>query len=222
MAYLCEDLQSPARLYIKQCSHCELKYFGKTIRKSIEDYQGSGKKWNNHLKKHNSVAIHLWNSKWYYDTSITRFATKFSKINNIMGSDIWANLKEENGLDGGWETVVWDDMRRKLKSEERKGMNTLRKKDGTTFFGNITDINYVDVFPSRYNRVYVKDRNGNTFNVEKDDPRFATGEIFGLNKGKVGLADHLNKNDKKCVHCGFVTTKGNIVRWHNDNCKERK
>ena len=29
--------------------------------------------------------------------------------------------------------------------------------------------------------------------------------------------------DKKetCIHCGVVTTKGNIVRWHNDKCKRK-
>lgn len=25
-----------------------------------------------------------------------------------------------------------------------------------------------------------------------------------------------------CIHCGFVSNKANIVRWHNDNCKTDK
>lgn len=28
-----------------------------------------------------------------------------------------------------------------------------------------------------------------------------------------------NQKKYKCIHCGLVTTKGNITRWHNDNCK---
>ena len=90
----------PTRLYIKQCPHCALKYFGKSIRTDIEKYIGSGIKWKNHLTKYNVTPTHLWSSDWYYDTSISRFAIKFSRINKIVTSDKWANLTEENGLDG--------------------------------------------------------------------------------------------------------------------------
>ena len=24
-----------------------------------------------------------------------------------------------------------------------------------------------------------------------------------------------------CIYCGIVSTKGNVVRWHNDNCKRK-
>ena len=220
MTYLYEELQAPTRLYIKQCSHCNLKYFGKHTGQDIGKYLGSGTKWKNHLKKHNAKSIHLWNSDWYYNTSIKRFALKFSHINKIVESDNWANLKPEDGLEGGWDSIVWDDERRKNKSLQRKNMNTLVDKEGNTFFGYMTEIDYIRVFPTRYNKVYVRDTSGNEFTVDKNDERFQTGEIFGLNKGKKGLADHLNKKNEICVHCGFVSTKGNIVRWHNNNCKE--
>jgi hypothetical protein len=102
MNYLYEAIQ-PTRLYIKQCPHCGLKYFGKSTREDIKSYRGSGTRWNNHLKKHKVAPLHLWNSDWYHDTSIKRFATKFSRINKIVSSANWANLKEENGLEGGFE-----------------------------------------------------------------------------------------------------------------------
>lgn len=38
MTYLYEELSAPTRLYIKQCSHCDLKYFGKTILEDIQSY----------------------------------------------------------------------------------------------------------------------------------------------------------------------------------------
>ena len=98
MTYLYEALEKPTRLYIKQCSHCGLKYFGKSVRNDITKYHGSGKRWQQHLKKHKSSPIHLWNSDWYYDTSITKFALKFSRINKIVESDSWANLIEETGI----------------------------------------------------------------------------------------------------------------------------
>lgn len=104
MNYLYENIK-PTRLYIKKCPHCNLKYFGKTSRKNIKDYFGSGIRWNNHLKFHKVEPMHLWNSDWYYDTSISRFALKFSRLNKIVASNLWANLKEEDGLTGGWDYV---------------------------------------------------------------------------------------------------------------------
>lgn len=102
MNYLYESIQ-PTRLYIKQCPHCGLKYFGKTTLEDVKTYRGSGTKWNNHLDCHSVEPIHLWNSDWYHDTSISRFALRFSRMNSIVSSKQWANLKEENGLDGGWD-----------------------------------------------------------------------------------------------------------------------
>lgn len=101
MKYLYEALDKPARLYIKQCPHCGLKYFGKTVVENIEQYQGSGARWRRHLEKHRVEPVHLWNSDWYYDKSISRFALKFSRINQIVESTKWANLAEENGINGG-------------------------------------------------------------------------------------------------------------------------
>lgn len=101
MTYLYEALDKPTRLYIKKCSHCGLKYFGKTVSEDIENYKGSGIRWQRHLKKHHAKSIHLWSSDWYYNTSIVRFATKFSNINKIVESKEWANLIPENGINGG-------------------------------------------------------------------------------------------------------------------------
>lgn len=101
MNYLYSTLEKPTRLYIKKCPHCDLKYFGKSVSLDIEKYQGGGTKWRSHLKEHNVKSIHLWNSDWYYDTSIIRFALKFSYINNIVKSKNWANSIPENGINGG-------------------------------------------------------------------------------------------------------------------------
>lgn len=101
MKYLYKALDKPTRLYIKQCPHCGLKYFGKTTKENVKEYKGSGVRWTRHLKKHKVESVHLWNSDWYYDKSIARFALKFSRINKIVESKNWANLKDEDGLAGG-------------------------------------------------------------------------------------------------------------------------
>ncbi len=104
MNYLYDTIR-PTRLYIKQCPKSGLKYFGKTVRHDIEKYPGSGTRWIRHLNKHGVKPVHLWNSEWYYDTSISRFAVLFSRLNQIVDNPAWANLKEENGIDGGWDHV---------------------------------------------------------------------------------------------------------------------
>lgn len=118
----------PTRLYIKQCAHCDKKYYGKSTSNNIENYEGSGKLWKLHLKKHNCKSIHLWNSNWYYDEdSIKADAKRFSIENNIIKSDKWFNLKEENGIDGGDNSVFID---YSIMSKLFSGDNNPAKKPG--------------------------------------------------------------------------------------------
>ena len=97
-------------LYIATHNKTGLKYFGKTDRfhteKELqESYHGSGKYWKNHLNKHgDDVTMEI----WYQDDNqeaVTRLALMFSETYNIVESKEWANLKPENGLDGGWDHV---------------------------------------------------------------------------------------------------------------------
>jgi hypothetical protein len=41
------------------------------------------------------------------------------------------------------------------------------------------------------NTVSVKDKDGNTFRVYKDDPRYLSGELVGVNKGLTLVEDNL-------------------------------
>ena len=92
----------PTYLYIKQHSVTGLKYFGKTTRPDPYKYLGSGVRWIRHINKHDKQFVDtLWVSDLYYDTSISEHALHFSHENNIVESIEWANLKPENGLDGG-------------------------------------------------------------------------------------------------------------------------
>jgi len=86
-------------LYIKTHLETGLKYFGKTT-KNPENYKGSGKYWKKHLKKHgNYVKTEILNV-FDNEKECTNFALEFSKRNNIVESNKWANLIDENGLDG--------------------------------------------------------------------------------------------------------------------------
>lgn len=93
-------------LYVKSCPHCGIKYFGKTIQDPYV-YTGSGKYWLRHLKKHNVKAQTV--EVWTFDNQekCTDFALQFSRDNNIVESNNWANLKPETATDGGTFLVGW-------------------------------------------------------------------------------------------------------------------
>ena len=92
----------PTFLYIKQHSITGIKYFGKTTKDPYK-YNGSGKHWKRHIKKHGSEHIKtIWVSEPFIDSElISEYALTFSKEHNIVESKDWANLMEENGLAGG-------------------------------------------------------------------------------------------------------------------------
>lgn len=87
-------------LFIKQHKKTGLKYFGKTAKKDPYSYNGSGKYWLRHLKKHGKKLITL--KVWQFENikKCEKFALNFSKNQNIVKSKKWANLKMENGKDG--------------------------------------------------------------------------------------------------------------------------
>jgi len=92
----------PTYLYIKQHSVTKLKYFGKTTKSDPVSYLGSGKHWVSHIKKHGvEHVVTLWHQLFTDEKELIDYASKFSQDNNIVSSSEWANLREENGLDGG-------------------------------------------------------------------------------------------------------------------------
>jgi len=87
-------------LLVKEHKNTGLLYFCKTTRKNPLSYTGSGLRWKHHLKKHGDEIItrKLW--KFEDQEKCTKFALRFSKFYNVSKSDNWANIREENGVDG--------------------------------------------------------------------------------------------------------------------------
>jgi hypothetical protein len=94
------DYFTPTWLYIKQHNQSGLKYFGRTTQKNPVKYRGSGKYWSRHLTVHGNDVTTLWCHLFTEKDSLIRFATYFSIMNNIVESEVWANLDIENGLNG--------------------------------------------------------------------------------------------------------------------------
>ncbi len=107
----------PTYLYLKQHNKTGLKYFGKTV-KNPETYKGSGVYWNRHLEVHGNDVITVWSKLFTDEQELNAFALEFSKNNNIVESNEYANLKLEDGLMGGDTGIT--EAGRKIISEKSK------------------------------------------------------------------------------------------------------
>jgi hypothetical protein len=95
------SIYKPTWLYVKKHNQTGLKYFGKTLSKDPIKYPGSGKYWRLHLNKHGKDCTTLWCHLYDNKEELIEEALSFSKSHNIVESAEWANLKLENGIDGG-------------------------------------------------------------------------------------------------------------------------
>lgn len=92
----------PTYLYIKQHSITGKLYFGKTTSIYPIKYMGSGTYWKPHIKLHGKEFVEtLWYCLFLDQEELTKFALMFSEQQNIVESELWLNLKEETGEDGG-------------------------------------------------------------------------------------------------------------------------
>jgi hypothetical protein len=111
----------PTYLYIKQHSITGKLYFGKTTQ-DVEKYLGSGKYWQNHINKHGKEhVVTLWYELFTNQDSLVSFSLQFSKEMNIVESDSWLNLVEENGIDGAMIGFKHSDESKEKMSHVKKG-----------------------------------------------------------------------------------------------------
>ena len=116
----------PTWLYVKQHNKTGLKYFGKTTRPDPIKYKGSGLYWSRHLKKYGNDTTTLWTLLFTNESELSEYALDFSIKYNVVESDEWANLKHENGLDGGND--IGHLAGRKFTPEHREKLSESAKK----------------------------------------------------------------------------------------------
>ena len=100
-------------LFIAQHNQTGKKYLGKTSRpeKLGTKYFGSGLHWKAHLNQHGRDVRIISRSEVFTDEAeLEEFALLLSEELNIVQSDEYLNLVEENGLDGG-DTGLREDSR---------------------------------------------------------------------------------------------------------------
>ncbi len=90
------------KIYIKE-SPQGLKYLGQTIAEDVTKYRGSGKRWNNHLRKNGYGLSDIKTEVIFETDSVEELKEKglyYSKLYNVVEDSDWANLREEEGAGG--------------------------------------------------------------------------------------------------------------------------
>ena len=124
------DEFEPTRLSIKELAG--KKYFCKSTKPDFIKYVGSGVYWLKRVRKYGKKNVKtLWVSDWYYcPHEIQEVALQFSKENQIVESESWANMKPENGIDGntsGYATMLSNRPgQRELRSDMFSGVGNPR------------------------------------------------------------------------------------------------
>lgn len=227
----------PTWLYIKQHQKTGLKYFGKTTKDPMV-YNGSGKYWKDHIKKHGNNVTTIWCELFTDKEQLTEYALKFSKENNIIEAAEWANLIFENGIDGnvpGNKASV----ETKLKlSESHKGQLAWNKgiprtvevknavsnanKGKVAWNKGTPQSNKVKDAVSKANKGKTPWNKGKPrTEEEKQKMRDGRKRLFDNgyvphNKGKLEPIIVCEYCDKLIGGCG------NYNRWHGNNCKFKK
>lgn len=125
----------PTYLYIKQHNITGKLYFGKTTKKHVEKYTGSGIHWGRHITTHGKdKVVTLWYCLFTDIDSLVETALTMSEIMDITESDDWLNFKPESGLDGGsfkgfngWVGKRHSEEHKQYMSEKYKGKLRLEK-----------------------------------------------------------------------------------------------
>lgn len=108
-------------LYVKTHNKTGLKYFGKTTKKDPYKYKGSGIYWKKHLQKHGVDFSTEIIGCFEDEEECKKVALEFSEKYNIVESEEWANLIEENGLDGIPKGIIFTEEHRENIRQSRYG-----------------------------------------------------------------------------------------------------
>ncbi len=205
-------------LYLKTHNITGLKYLGKTKCKDPHKYQGSGKLWKRHIKKHgyNVTTEILFESD--DPDKIKEKGLYYSNLYDVVSSNDFANLKEESG-DGGWEHC---NLNLSVLEGRRK-----RMLENNPFIGKKhTEESKVKIRDKRKLQVIGKRKEETKEKIKKS---LIGHEVSDNTKKKISekLIGKKQLHSKKrantivcCPHCDKEGKKIIMYRWHFDNCKE--
>jgi hypothetical protein len=133
-------LAKPIYLYIK-ISPLGLNYLGKTTKNPYK-YKGSGIVWTRHLSTHNISSNDI-ETRVIYSTSdkkqFSEYALKVSNKLNVVNSENWANLTNEEGQGGDtWDCLSEQAKQNFIDATKRPKSIEHKRKIGLASLGRIS------------------------------------------------------------------------------------
>src|ERR1035437_6634874 len=207
----------PTYLYIKQHSITGLLYFGKSSRLEhlMLKYLGSGIRWSPHIKKHGINHVEtIWYCLFHDEATISEFALMFSEQQDIVKSNLWANLKPENGLDGGGVKGCT------FKNRKSRGPHSTETKIKQS-------IALLGIAKSEVDKQKMRKPKGP---MSEEGKRIRSlsgiGKHFGVKSEEQKIKISLALKGKKkvgqikviCPHCSKEGVLNGMKRYHFDNC----
>ncbi len=122
-------------LYIKTHNKTGFKYLGHTIKDPFI-YQGSGKHWRLHIKKHGYDVTTEILGQFETPETLKVAGIFYSKFHNVVDSENWANLIEEHGIGGGGPRSLEARMKMSLAAKGKKKSPEAISKMAKTKLGN--------------------------------------------------------------------------------------
>lgn len=179
-------------LYLKTHRKTGMKYLGKTSKDPFK-YSGSGVYWLKHLNKHGNdvkteILLCTMSLQEFRETSLF-----FSKLWNIVESNEFANLTEENGK-GGWKKLPHSHYVKAANKAAEKLRGVKQTKEHIL--------------------KRAESRKGKSSTLKgKKLGKYSSERIEAASNG-------LKKSKKTCPHCGKTGGSANMSRYHFDNCKK--
>lgn len=217
-------------LYVKQHRITGLKYFGKTTNSNPYNYTGSGLYWSSHLAKHgyDIETLHVW--EFTDPAECEKFALEFSRTNDIVSSPLWANIKEENGKDGGFHGYKWYNngiesclctqcpgdgwSQGRIQTVSTRGFHWYN--NGKVNVSSLTKPTGIEWQEGMLKKLLptIENKTHNFF-----DPAHRK-MLLERNQELLRLGPHSSQKEWTCGHCG-KRGKGlsNYARWHGDRCR---
>jgi len=223
-----------------------LKYFGKTeLYFTQEDlqksYHGSGIGWKEYLIENGDlVTMELYGI--FNKSEVKEIALKFSRDNNIVESNLWANRKEEDGFTGGRHSKETKEKMSKAKLGELNPMfgkkpwcygKTMTKefrlaiseanKGQIPWNLGMTDLPKGFKHSKESKLLMSKNRSGTPMKEETKE------KLRLINVGNIVSEETKRKTSEsmknytrprgKCIYCDKEMDISSLNRYHNDNCK---
>lgn len=197
----------PTRLYIKRHNVSRIKYLGKTTLPDPYTYEGSGVLWKKHIKKYGKDISTLWVSEVFTDKDLLiEFATFLSQELDIVKSNEWANLMEENGIGGGTFGIGEKNVAK---------LPSVRKKISESLKGHNYGMTGLKHSSETRKLMSISAKNAGTGLWLKGTKKSKS------HKNNLSKAA-MNRKKEKCIYCDKLVSVNVLNRWHNENCKENR